>query len=322
MTTSPYNLDDSSEDEQREKREKLKKSRMVFANCYMCQIDPSVQHLHTLGNGADIEKLKKRRMTPQVMDQFHEKLNLKNAPESTLKSENIREIKKGGTFYTLKCLKTVRRSEYGDHCLSQHTQSIDQMNEMILRCPNWTRGCQFSTHRVRPKTGKLKFHPTTATLSHQPVPDAQFVQDDGSPSNRTLDNLPLWCYELLAMYLPSSSLYNLSLTSRKLREVVFIGCNKRCYIESVWHPLKKGSWIQKDFVWKISSTEPPPALEWAVPVDLSHHISQCSYFDGVVYEEKLIPVFPRNLENDIWNGFTNELSEKSIRAEIQDILDE
>lgn len=50
---------------------------MVFANCYMCQIDPSVQHLHTLGNGADIEKLKKKRMTPQVLDDFHDALKLK-----------------------------------------------------------------------------------------------------------------------------------------------------------------------------------------------------------------------------------------------------
>ncbi|EGT58151.1 hypothetical protein CAEBREN_03857 [Caenorhabditis brenneri] len=298
-------LDDSSEDELREKREKLKKSRMVFANCYMCQVDPSVQHLHTLGNGTDIEKLKKRRRTPQVLDEFHRKLNLKvsiaveNVPESTLKSENIREIKKGGTLFTLKCLKTVRRVEFGDHALSQHTQSIDQMNEMVSR-----------------------FQTDTSTLTHQPS-SVEFTErgvNQGS-TELNIENLPLWVYESLAKYLPSSSLYNLSLVNKKIRQIVFIGCNPRCFVEPVWKTTKPGEWKQDSFIWKVSTSEAPPALVWNVPVELSQHISKCSYFDPVLYVEKMIPVFPRNLEKDIWNGFTNELSERLIRAEILEVQD-
>ncbi|CAO4383037.1 unnamed protein product [Caenorhabditis nigoni] len=323
-TTTSLNSDDSSEDEMREKREKLKKSRMVFANCYMCQIDPSVQHLHTLGNGADIEKLKKRRRTPQVLDKFHEKMNLKvsiaveNAPESTLKSENIREIKKGGTLYTLKCLKTVKRSEYGAHCLSQHTQTIDQMNEIVLRCPNWTNGCDYSASRVQPKTGKLRFQSSSATFSHLPEVESRVGI---LPNERTFENLPLWVYETLSLYLPSSSLYNLSLTSRKLRDMVFIGCRSSCYVEPVWRSEKPGSWIQKGFIWKISSTEKPPLLEWRVPIELSMHISNCPYFDPVTYEKPAVPVFPNSLESAIWNEFADKLSERVVRAELAAMID-
>ncbi|CAI2357704.1 unnamed protein product [Caenorhabditis sp. 36 PRJEB53466] len=320
-TTSPTEgFDDSSEDEMREKREKLKKSRMVFANCYMCQIDPSVQHLHTLGNGMDIEKIRKRRMTPHVNDVFHDQLNLKvsiaveNAPESVLKSENIREIKKGGTLYTLKCLKTVRRAEYGDHCLSQHTQSVDQLNEMILRCPNWSSGCGFTASRIKLKCGELKFLPHSSTISHE-IP-TNTLSVIGS-SNLSLDNLPLWVYELLGAFLPSSSLYNLSQTNKKLREIVFLGCNSHCFVEPVWKKTDvNGKWEQNGFIWKVSSTEPPPKLEWTVPVELSQHLSKCSYFDPVTYEEKMIPIFPRDLESEIWKGFENELSERLIRNEI------
>uniref|UniRef100_A0A8R1I1W5 F-box domain-containing protein n=1 Tax=Caenorhabditis japonica TaxID=281687 RepID=A0A8R1I1W5_CAEJA len=316
-------LEDSSGDELREKREKLKKSRMVFANCYMCQIDPSVQHLHTLGNGMDIEKLKKRRRTSQVLDAFHDKLNLKvsiaveNAPESVLKSENIREIKKGGTFYTLKCLKTVKRLEYGDHCLSQHTLSVDQMNEMIVRCPNWTKGCEFSASRIKfASGGELRFHTHSATLTHS-LNSADYKLENSSPY--TLENLPLWAYETLARYLPSSSLYNLSLTSKKLRKVVFIGCYSQCYVEPVWRKVEtNGEWFPDGNIIKISSTEPPPKLTWKDPVELSEHLQKCAFFEPVTYDQEMVPVFPKNLELEIWKGFAEELSQRMIRMELME----
>lgn len=319
-------FEDSSEDEMREKREKLKKSKLVFSNCYMCQIDPAAQHLHTLGNGVDIEKMKKRRMTPQVVDKFHEKLGLKvnvdvlNVSESSLKSENIREIQKGGTLYTLKCLKTVRRSEYGVHCLSQHTETIDIMNDIVLRCPNWSSGCDFTSTRVKVKVGNLKFHPHTSTITHQPTAD-QFPESPDSVSYHNIETLPLWVYETLADYLPSSALFNLSLVNRTLRKVVFIAMNSKCYVEPVWEMERQGKWALKQYIWKVTSTEPPPETEWRVPVELNNHISQCQYFNPVSYEEKMVPVFSREFEKEIWDGFTNELSERLIRAEIRAVED-
>uniref|UniRef100_A0A1I7TZ93 F-box domain-containing protein n=1 Tax=Caenorhabditis tropicalis TaxID=1561998 RepID=A0A1I7TZ93_9PELO len=325
ISSTTEGFEDSSEDELREKREKMKKSRMVFANCYMCQVDPSVQHLHTLGNGADIEKLKKRRRTEQIIDKFHEKLNLKisnfveNVPESTLKSENIREIKKGGTFYTLKCLKTVRRAEYGDHCLSQHTNSVDLLNEMVLRCPNWERGCPFVDSRVRVKTGKLRFHVFTSTLTHEPLPDYNREQRESSKWN--LENLPLWVYESLVTYLPSSALYNLSLTNKKMRHMAFMGCPGRCYVEPVWKSDTFGSWMQDGFVWKISSTEAPPALEWNIPSQLSQHISKCSYFDAVTYEEKSVAILPPFLDEELRAFFKVSARHEDVQRYLLNLQD-
>lgn len=71
----------------------------------------------------------------------------------------------------------------------------------------------------------------------------------------------------------------------------------------------------------MTSTEPPPETEWRVPVELNNHISQCQYFNPVSYEEKMVPVFSREFEKEIWDGFTNELSERLIRAEIRAVED-
>lgn len=41
---------DSSDEEKVILAAKLRSKKAMFANCYLCQVDPASQHLHTLGN--------------------------------------------------------------------------------------------------------------------------------------------------------------------------------------------------------------------------------------------------------------------------------
>ncbi|CAI5454497.1 unnamed protein product [Caenorhabditis angaria] len=310
--------EDSSEDEKRERRERIKKSRMMFANCYMCQIDPSVQHLHTLGNGSELERHRKRRITVQSTDPFHQmhklhvSIAVENIPESTIKGENVREIKKGGTIYTIKCLESVKRKEYGQHALSQHTETVDQVDQLILRCPNWYKGCEFHSSRIKPKHGKILLQVENSLITHQ-VENAHlpFV---AKTSELRLDSLPLWVYEELSDYLPSTSLLNLSMVSKNLRQNMFVGLKNRAYVEGSWHKSEKnGNWSYGSFKWKFCKSEPSIPMESNIPSDLSQHISTCEFYEQIEHTEQMVPIFPRELETRIWHGFCDFLSTQAIR---------
>lgn len=57
-------------------------------------------------------------------------------------------------------------------------------------------------------------------------------------------------------------------------------------------------------------------------MELSNHISTCPHFNATTYDEKLVPIFPKHLEESIWQEFAYELSERLIRAEIQEMQEE
>ncbi|KAK6759938.1 hypothetical protein RB195_021476 [Necator americanus] len=155
--------ENSSDEECRMKEAKLKRKRAMFANCYMCQIDPSSQHLHTLGNeSAKYDQIKRVKKRERKMDEFHKIYDLQinfapeSMPEFLVRGENIAFIRAGGSLYTRRCLKTFRRTEYADHHVSQHVRSIDSLSDLVVRCPNWMRGCLFYTKRLTPKSGKIR----------------------------------------------------------------------------------------------------------------------------------------------------------------------
>ena len=55
----------------------MKKQRAMFANCWMCQYDPSSQHLHTLGNeNAKFRPKTQKRTTTREIGPFYEERNL------------------------------------------------------------------------------------------------------------------------------------------------------------------------------------------------------------------------------------------------------
>ncbi|EYB86291.1 hypothetical protein Y032_0282g1290 [Ancylostoma ceylanicum] len=127
------------------------------------KIDPSSQHLHTLGNeSAKYEQTKRVKKREKKVDDFHKMYDLQinfapeSMPEFLVRGENIAFIRAGGSLYTRRCLKTFRRTEYADHHISQHVRSIDSLSDLVVRCPNWMRGCLFYTRRLTPKRGNIR----------------------------------------------------------------------------------------------------------------------------------------------------------------------
>uniref|UniRef100_A0A0K0DQG3 Reverse transcriptase domain-containing protein n=1 Tax=Angiostrongylus cantonensis TaxID=6313 RepID=A0A0K0DQG3_ANGCA len=139
------------------------------------QMDPSSQHLHTLGNeSAKYEEIKR-------VKKFGKDLNFspETMPEFLVRGENIAHIRSGGSL----CLKTFRRVEYADHHVSQHVRCINSLSDLVVRCPNWQRGCTFYTARLRPKCGIIR---------------------ENTSLSRPLDTLPAWLIITLLKYLPNS----------------------------------------------------------------------------------------------------------------------
>ncbi|KAJ1352366.1 hypothetical protein KIN20_008689 [Parelaphostrongylus tenuis] len=177
MGTSKFSNDENSSDEEaRIKEAKLKKKRAMFAHCYMCQIDPASQHLHTLGNeSVKYVQTKRIKKHEKEVDSFHKLYNLQlnfspeTMPEFLVRGENISLIRSGGTLYTRRCLKTIRRSEYADHHLSLHVRCINSLSDLVVRCPNWERGCTFHTKRLRPKCGMIRFLSSLDSISFSSV---------------------------------------------------------------------------------------------------------------------------------------------------------
>ena len=57
--------------------EKLRKKQAMFANCWMCHVDPATQHLHTLGNDkTKYELMKPVKRHERPVDALHSKYNL------------------------------------------------------------------------------------------------------------------------------------------------------------------------------------------------------------------------------------------------------
>ncbi|KHJ98288.1 TRAF-type zinc finger [Oesophagostomum dentatum] len=291
--------ENSSDEECRVKEAKLKRKRAMFANCYMCQIDPSSQHLHTLGNeSSKYDQIKRVKKREKIIDDFHKMYDLQInfapecMPEFLVRGENIPFIRAGGALYTRRCLKTFRRTEYADHHLSQHVRSIDSLSDLVVRCPNWMRGCLFYTKRLTPKRGKIRFLTSLDSFSYRPsVPEIC----GATKSDHPVDSLPPWLVKTLIDYLPNSAIRCLSQTCRELRSVVFACARDRSMVSLVWEKCD-GCWVESGIAIDFSVADKTPEYVWEPAKELSNHLAHCEYRDIVEYKENRVPVLASNLE--------------------------
>ncbi|KJH48738.1 hypothetical protein DICVIV_05132 [Dictyocaulus viviparus] len=249
------------------------------------KVDPSSQHLHTLGNeSAKYEETKRVTKRWEQLDSFHKIYNLQQ----------------------FTCLKNVRRVEYAEHHVSQH---INSLSDLVVRCPNWQRGCTFYTKRLQPKYGILRFLPSSSSISFLPS-YSNHCEDISHACS--LDTLPTWLMITLLEYLPNSAIRALSQTSRtsmfflrSLRSAIFTFAQDRAMTSIIWKKCE-GCWIEGGIAIDFSVAEKSPEFSWGPAEGLSNHLAHCCYNDKVEYSEVRVPVFYSNLRQ-ITDEFMRQL---------------
>ncbi|CAI4221707.1 unnamed protein product [Auanema sp. JU1783] len=249
------------------------------------------KHLHTLGNpDSNFKKFKMVKRYPKKVNEVLKQCNLMIDSEVECipeipKGENIRKIANGGTIYTRRCLRVFRRDEYADHQRSQHENTLNSLSELVVRCPNWSRGCTFTCSRLKPKKGKIRFsnyldafvstsdtvlHPTTPALHH------------------LMNALPT-----IVQYLPSSSIRSLSQTCRSFRANILENCENRGMIEVIWKKLDGVGWVEAGTKCSFSIADHAIEMEWKPANELCEHLSECPYRDTYTFRKERVNVLIR-----------------------------
>lgn len=132
------NDDDDSSDEENRERERIRiASRLPFIDCYLCRVDPSSQHLHTLGNMNTINDAniiqKEVVKTTDAMNVFNSKRDLFVHLTAEHFSPNN---PKPPNVYTIHCGQLMRRDEYLSHYRDDHANIVAYSDGFAqMRCP-------------------------------------------------------------------------------------------------------------------------------------------------------------------------------------------
>ncbi|VDK43217.1 unnamed protein product [Anisakis simplex] len=275
--------EDSSDEETILKKKLLKKRKSPFENCYLCKIDPTSQHLHTLGNFMEPKEEEVDIKIPikvSVMPTFYERLNLyidivsEHLSAYARKGENMQCFGSGITVYTFCCNEMFRRDEYSDHYELCHMN----MDEYIGRCPLYADGCPFSYYKRKPKWGTLRFNQYLSCIVHVPTECPTESRIEIPYKGLSLSDLPAdVLYEILK-YLDSGSLRCLSATNRRLRRVCFENFASSAMVYVKWEQSETRHWSEKCFAWEFSKGQ-QKISDWQYESSsvVSEHLKECQF---------------------------------------------
>ncbi|CAD6189121.1 unnamed protein product [Caenorhabditis auriculariae] len=194
---------DSSEEERELEIKKLKGSRRVFGNCRMCQIDPTAQHLHTLGNVTGLDE-----PVPLVLKKFEErgddfcernglqiKFNAEYYNECSSKNRQLTGIRFQNSAYTFRCLHVVKRAEYANHQISQHSYIIENLSNLIFRCPNFLQGCEFHCSRLENPANVIYSKELDSFCFRPKIEESE---DENPKMVSKLEEMPDWVFQTRA----------------------------------------------------------------------------------------------------------------------------
>uniref|UniRef100_A0A914YVD6 TRAF-type domain-containing protein n=1 Tax=Panagrolaimus superbus TaxID=310955 RepID=A0A914YVD6_9BILA len=157
--------DSSDEEKFKEEQERMKK-KQPFADCYICKLEPGMQHLHVLGN----MYAKKDGTTGEivatvpdldsnlklVVPKFYQKRNLfVKLSEARMSDFHRKAFQYRWTreMHTFTCTAVMRRDEISNHW-KYHTDVLQLIDGGIIkRCPSAPNGCDFYVRQLIPKNG-------------------------------------------------------------------------------------------------------------------------------------------------------------------------
>ncbi|VDM48239.1 unnamed protein product [Toxocara canis] len=284
-------VDEDSSDEENLLQEKLRKKRKSpFENCYLCKIDPTSQHLHTLGNfieqkdeEIDIKIPIKISLIPSFYEQRKLYVDIVREHLSAFarKGENMACFRAGITVYTFCCNESFRRDEYCDHYELCHMD----VDDYIGRCPMYTDGCPFFYYKKAPKWGSLRFSEYLSCVIHCPPEVPTKIPYTGI----SLCELPKDVLHEIVQYLDSCSLRCLSATNHYLRRLCFENFCSASMVHIKWERSETHSWYEKCFMWEFSTSQ-RRIIDWnnQSTLPISDHLCECEFNVAEKYEAKKI----------------------------------
>ncbi|CAD5234695.1 unnamed protein product [Bursaphelenchus xylophilus] len=272
---------DSSDEEEDARLRKLHAKRKIFAGCLQCKIDPSAQHLHTLGNVNTEYEIssndnRNRFYTNSVLPPFHHdyglflSLETDKAPPKTLPNE-MRKL-----VYFFSCDRDIRRDEVNDHIL--YHQTLRGCDNHYIWCPF---NCGFGV--CLSQKGELRMA--------ERQDNVVFISK-GSSSMPERDynlNLVLNVIASTVPFLDSGQLNALSCTCKSLRNFLFHNFFDRSMVYPIWEKSiqdGKMSWRINSFKCAFSNVQTDlrryyKADSGVLNSRLEDHVTQCTFKSDV-----------------------------------------
>ncbi|CAD5229271.1 unnamed protein product [Bursaphelenchus okinawaensis] len=217
---------DSSDEEEDARLRKLNAKRKIFAGCLQCKLDPSAQHLHTLGAAnteydLSVKEGKNRFFTNSILPPFNASYGLflsletDKAPIRTLSNE-MRKL-----VYFFSCDQDVRRDEINHHIF--YHQKFRGCDNRYIWCPF---NCGYGVSLTQ--TEELRLADRLDTVLFTP-------NNSGNETQRDYQlNLVLNVITLVEPYLDSHQLNSLSFTCSTVRNHLFSSFSNRWMVQPKW----------------------------------------------------------------------------------------
>ncbi|KAM9732865.1 F-box only protein 40 isoform 1-T3 [Menidia menidia] len=189
-----------------------------------------------------------------------------------------RRHNRNSSAFNFTCGHFFRRDEFRSHFRNAHSEI---QAWFLQRCPLAYLGCTFSQTRFNPagQQANIKFYPDTDSLSLVP----STYQGTVDPNIDTFSNLPFEVLQLVASYLDSFTLSQMSQVSQRMREVCATFLQERGMVSLQWR--KKtyshggSSWKCWKKVWSFSTLF-SPVEGWRIGdiSSMSNHLKTCSFY--------------------------------------------
>lgn len=207
----------------------------------------------------------------------------------------------------MSCLRFSLGSQTFKHKF-QHQTGIDYVDQMVVRCPNWERGCDYCTSRLRPVEGKIRFLNELDSVVHCP-------ETEESASKTSLTDQPPWVIQKVSYHKEEPSSPDSQISAWVVSLFSFLGfegppgnslrCHRRTAIGR--------SQMEKDYRWMdqrwlgkhlntvfltfiqryvFSTGDQPVKMKWEPAGGMCTHLSVCQFGQKKEYSEQRVLVLP------------------------------
>ncbi|VDP50376.1 unnamed protein product [Soboliphyme baturini] len=293
------NAGEEEDVEEEEEEDQRSKACPVSRECFQCRMDPSSQHLHTVGSmdttptSSDRNYRLVKTENPVPLPKFYQGLGLHVGLSSEFFSSYM---PKPRNYFTIMCDCKMRRDEVGLHYQNVHLNVVNSLDGWIVaRCPNFLLGCKVFALRLSLSSSPTNLHDVISFDAATGTFPIRTISDDDGPPFECLDLLSLPDVALIRVFdfLDSFGLFCVSQTCRRLRKLCHTILPKRGLVEVLWVKQTNNGVVH----WKPSkkkwffSREIVNHSSWTVqPVDrILNHLRQCPFTELVEHPSK-VPV--------------------------------
>ncbi|KAE9555568.1 hypothetical protein FO519_001239 [Halicephalobus sp. NKZ332] len=290
-----FNDVDSSDEEIFQDEQKRIKTKQPFADCYICKLEPGMQHLHVLGNLTGSNSKKEEKSAKRDLDEilglvvpeFYKKRNLfvklseARMPDFHRKAFQYRWTRE---MHTFTCTETMRRDEIKNH-MDYHNVVLQQVDgNIVKRCPAAPEGCDFFINQLIPRIGgRIRFEDKMQQFLFEPSFSRQKTTEEKNPEKKDSifgDFREPHVLRLLLPYLDTVTIRTLCSLNSTLNDFIKALIKSRSMISLIWKRTGKGKW---EVAGKFRSFSNLPDVMDLVPnvkanSTMITHISACQFY--------------------------------------------